>query len=340
VWGCALSALLLTGATTQAAWDNVFQVCCNNCRQSVSAASPVVALSPVADPCCQPPPVCTTRYVQRCYYQPVTTYRSSFYYEPVTTYRTSYYYEPVTTYRTSYSYDPCCCCYKQSCCPVTSYQLRSQCCPVTSCVQRCSMTPVTTYQLSYYYEPQTTCCTTTTGAPVVAVPQPAAVVPVTPVPAAVPSVTEQGQTVPPPVAAPLPAAPSVSETTVPANPGSFRQPQLGRPLPATPMAPSRPPSNPVPVRLDRIVSLSAHAVEGRVVTADRTPQANARLLFVSAERDRTQHSVMADASGQFQVSLPSGGWLVYVRDADGRPAFQQKLDVSARAAQPMLLVSR
>jgi hypothetical protein len=354
VWACALSAVLLTSTTTQAAWDNVFQVCCNNCGKQVVGASPVVALSPAADPCCpQPccPPqqCCTTRYVQRCFYQPVTTYRTSFYYEPVTTYRTSYYYEPVTTYRTSYSFDPCCCCYKASCCPVTCYQLRSQCCPVTSCVKRCSMTPCTTYQLSYYYEPQTTCCTTTTGAPVLAVPQggttvvpPVAAPGALPggVPGGVPSVTEQSQTAPPPVAPPQPAGPSVSESTIPAAPGSYRQPQLGKPLPALPTAPVQPSSHPVPVRLDRIVSLSAHTVEGRVVNADRAPQGNARLLFVSAGRDRSQHSLMADGSGQFQVSLASGNWLVYVRDADGRPVFQQKLDVSARAGTPMLLVSR
>jgi hypothetical protein len=288
--------------------------------------------------------------VQRCYYQPVTTYKTSFYYEPVTTYRTSYYYEPVTTYRTSFYFDPCCCCYKQTCCPVTCYQLRSQCCPVTSCVQRCCSTPVTTYQLSYYYEPQTTCCSTTTGAPVHAVPQGATVVPAHPqqpqVPVTAPgvtapTVTEQSQTAPPPVAPPLPAGPSVSETTVPASPGSFRQPQLGRPLPGTPTAPTTQPRlSPAPVRLDRIVSLSAYVVEGRVVTAERAPQGNARLLFVSAESDRTQHSVMADASGQFQVNLPSGAWLVYVRDADGRPTFQEKLDVSAKATPPMVLVSR
>jgi hypothetical protein len=111
-------------------------------------------------------------------------------------------------------------------------------------------------------------------------------------------------------------------------------------LPATPTAPALQRLSPAPVRLDRIVSLSAYMVEGRVVTTDRVPQGNARLLFVSAEADRTQHSVMADGSGQFQVSLPSGAWLVYVRDADGRPTFQQKLEVSARAAPPMVLVSR
>src|SRR3954466_9146478 len=93
VWGCALAALLATGGPARAAWNNVFQVCCSSC----GTPAPVVAAYP-ADPRPQPRPQtsCTTRYVQKCYYQPVLSYRTSTYYEPVTSYRTSYYYEPVT----------------------------------------------------------------------------------------------------------------------------------------------------------------------------------------------------------------------------------------------------
>src|SRR5581483_9653144 len=98
VWVCALTVWAGAARPASAAWDNVFQVCCHSCRSSASyyaAPAPVAA----ADPCCAPQPCqqCTTRYVQRCYYQPVTIYQTSHYYEPVTTYRTSYYYEPVTT---------------------------------------------------------------------------------------------------------------------------------------------------------------------------------------------------------------------------------------------------
>src|SRR5438132_14198634 len=97
-WGlgsaCAL-CLLVFAAPSQAAWNNVFQVCCNSC-----GSQPSVSHYAAADPCnpC-PQPVCTTRYVQRCYYQPVTCYTTKTYYEPVTSYKTSYYYEPVTSYR-------------------------------------------------------------------------------------------------------------------------------------------------------------------------------------------------------------------------------------------------
>src|SRR5207244_3495027 len=113
-------------------WNNVFQATLFHRRPATSAyvsvpaySVPVVAAS-APDPCCAPPPpTCTTRYVQRCYYQPVTTYQSKTYYEPVTTYRTSYYYEPVTSYRYSCYYDPCTCSYKQVACPTTSYQMKA-----------------------------------------------------------------------------------------------------------------------------------------------------------------------------------------------------------------------
>ncbi|MGH7171832.1 MAG: hypothetical protein ACRELG_16270, partial [Gemmataceae bacterium] len=104
MWCCALAALAMANGTAEAAWNNVFQVCCNSCRGSNYVAVPApVAAAPAPCGGCQQ---CTTRYVQRCYYQPVTTYRQSCYMEPVTTYRTSYYYEPCTSYRYSCYYDP------------------------------------------------------------------------------------------------------------------------------------------------------------------------------------------------------------------------------------------
>src|SRR5262245_13543147 len=122
VWGCALALLAASATPGRAAWANVFQVCCHSCGGASSSA--------FVDPgCCNPCPcpqqVCTTRYVQRCYYQPVTTYKTTTYYEPCTTYRTSYYYEPCTSYRYCCYYDPCTCSYQQVATPVTSYRLRS-----------------------------------------------------------------------------------------------------------------------------------------------------------------------------------------------------------------------
>src|SRR5262245_36383204 len=107
--GAALVVLLAAGQA-RAAWNNAFQVCWHrNPTPSYSAPpAPAVAHSS-PNPCCPPPPCCTTCYVQRCYYQPVTSYKTVC--EPVTTYKTSYYWEPVCGYRTSNYVDPCtgCC---------------------------------------------------------------------------------------------------------------------------------------------------------------------------------------------------------------------------------------
>jgi hypothetical protein len=355
IWGCALAALAAGGGSANAAWNNVFQVCCHSCRSSAYAAPPVGCCP---QPC--PQTQCTTRYVQRSYYQPVTTYRQSFYYEPVTTYRTSYYYEPVCSYRYSCYYDPCTCSYRQVAQPVTSYQLRSQCCPVTSYLQRCCLQPVTSYQLSCYYEPVTTCCTTTVGAPIFGQPpNGAAVAPAVPaVPAVpgtpgVPPVVGEGRQVP----APQPPTvgegqqyypPTTSEGTrfdrnpVPYMPKAsdssyYRQPQLQTPVPAQPTAPAQAPPR---VRLERIAALPDSNLNGLVVRTDRAPQANARVLFVSADQAGARQAVTADAHGRFQVALASGSWLVYVQDSQGKQVFQRRVDVTDGQPHSMTLVSR
>lgn len=150
----ALVTVLTISASTRAAWNNVFQVCCHRDQVSVSNLAP-----DCCDPCPQPcQPQCTTRYVRRCYYQPVTTYKQQTYYQPVTSYRTSYYYEPCTSYRYSCCYDPCTCSYRQVATPVTTYRLRSQCNAVTSYLQRCQLVPVTSYRQVTYYQAVTDCC--------------------------------------------------------------------------------------------------------------------------------------------------------------------------------------
>jgi hypothetical protein len=105
---------LFAGGQAQAGWHNAFQVTCfHRSTPAVSSYQPVVAqYSPVVSyyqdsaPSCAPV-VQQTNYVQRCCYQPVTSYQIQSYYEPVTAYRTSYYYEPVTSYRYTSYYDPC-----------------------------------------------------------------------------------------------------------------------------------------------------------------------------------------------------------------------------------------
>lgn len=363
LWGVgAMCALLLIAADASAAWNNVFQVCCFGCRKQPVAVSHYAAAAP--DPCCNPcpQPVCTTRYVQRCYYQPVTSYTTRSYYEPVTTYRTSYYYEPVTTYRYSCYYDPCTGCSQQVACPTTSYRLRSQCCPVQSWVQRCCQVPVTTYRQCSYWEPVTTCCqpqapccptSLSAAVPAVSYQDPSAQVaaPSAPAPAP-PAVTEQRQ---------APAAPGVQEYPERRNGGSG-SPLYDRYYPPTQPAPSNmpktegsslrqapprlpvltPPAVPVTppaVKIDRIVSLPHTSLYGKVVRNDDVPRPNVKLMFVS-EAARAQQQVNADADGQFRVSLASGGWLVYVQGNDNKPVFHSKIDVRDNESRRVVLVSR
>ena len=78
-----------TPTRAAAAWDNVFQVCCNDCNKGRASYYP-----PAPQACPQPCPQPEMRisYVQRCYYQPVTEYVRKSHYEPVTKQVTSYFY--------------------------------------------------------------------------------------------------------------------------------------------------------------------------------------------------------------------------------------------------------
>ncbi len=348
---CALVLLGARAEPTQAAWDNVFQACCASCggqQPAVSGYAPSAGCCPQT--CCPPAPTCcTTQYVQRCYYQPVTCYQTKTYYEPVTTYRTSYYYEPVTSYRYSCYCDPCTGCCQQMACPTTCYRLRSQCCAVQSWVQRCCQVPVTSYRQSFYWEPVTTCCTPSCTPCSASVPAAA--------PSQVPpAVTEQSG------AAPTQAPPTVTEqrmTPVPKVTEQYQyqqQPPAGTPgtIPGgtssyrqlPPLVPARPrtlpPAPPPTVRLDRIVSVPGGngQVQGQVVRNDQTPRANAQLMFVSISRQTPQQSVTADGKGAFRVSLTSGEWLVYVHGTDGKPVFHSKIDVKGDENRQLTLVSR
>src|SRR5438094_310225 len=91
---CALGLLAAEAGPAAAAWNNVYQTTLfGRCRRQPTVAQyvavPAVAASPCTT-CASPPPcapACSTSYVQRCYYQPVTAYQTQTYYEPVTTYQ-------------------------------------------------------------------------------------------------------------------------------------------------------------------------------------------------------------------------------------------------------------
>lgn len=336
LWGYALLALAWA-SPAQAAWNNVFQVCCNSCKQPQIAAYPP---APVATSNYQQN--CTTRYTQRSYYQPVTTYRTSYYTEPVTTYRTSYYYEPVTSYRYSSYYDPCTCRYQQVATPCTSYRLRQQTCPVTSYLQRACLQPVTTYQQINYYIPETTCCNTTVGEPILGAP-PAANGPG--ISSEPPAVGEQ-RIAPNPMQPPLNnPVPPVGEGREPFSGGAryernYSAPQFGTPYPSQ-TAPAVPasPRPPATIRLDRTASTGGVSVRGQLVSTQQAPLRNTRVLFVNADQDRAQFSTTTAADGRFEINLAAGNWLVYTIGADGRPVFNQKVYVEGSGPRTVLLVS-
>lgn len=359
--GCAMTA----ASPADGAWNNVFQVTCWGCRKQAAAnyyaappvvagyyAPPVVAAYPPAyiagssPGCCDPcPPTCTTKYVQRCYYQPVTVMQTQSYYEAVTTYKTSYYYEPCTSYRYSSYYDPCTCSCQQVATPVTSYKLRAQSCPVQSWVQRCAQVPITSYQKSFYWEPQTTCCSPCSspcGSPCAGAPA-----------AAPPMVGGAPGSTPPP-----PIVDGKGSGTGPNSDQYYKQdlkyygePPTGTPQsqyrqlapngqPAKPAQVNPAPVNPGPgVKLDKI-ALGGDSVEGKVVSDKNAPRGGVQLTFVSVQKNSADKIVTSNAAGQFQVQLPAGGWLVYMRAADGQYVFHSRIDVQPQQKTPMILVSR
>ena len=355
-WLCALVLAAAGTAPAQAAWDNVFQVTCWRCKQrpSVSSYQAFSAPSACCAPACPPPaPCCTTQYVQRSFYQPVTCMQTQSYYEPVTSYRTSYFWEPVTSFRASCYFDPCTCSYRQVTTPVTSYRLRSQCCATTSYLQRTCQVPVTSYRLSYYMEPVTTC-----SAP------PACPTPC-PQPQPQPCCSNNGSAAPTPGVAERPSTPPAGVYEQPnqnLQPQPQPQPQTNQQYypPSTSPPPTMPPAGnsthrptgPAPVapapaptvRLERIVSVPTPpaangSVDGQVVQVNNAPRGGAQLTFVRADQQDSQQPVTTDGSGKFNVQLAAGDWLVYMTGSDGKPVYHSRIDVRGES-RSIVLVSR
>jgi hypothetical protein len=308
LFAVALLAAFGTAGTAPAAWDNVFQVCCNDCKPRTSYSAPACPA-----PC--PQPEVRISYVQRCYYQPVTEYVRKSYYEPVTRQVTSYYYEPVTEYKYSTYYDPCTGCPQKVCTPCTSYRLRSQCNSVTSYVERCAMVPVTTlkpvtYQqpvVSYYYPQQQAC---PTGCPLPATN------------GGTPQVDELRSN-PPAVA---PNRDMIPPPDVPTQPG---------------MSYPKPGSN-VRLRPEKTVARSSHVtIRGEVTMPDQiTPRAQAKLVFMNAEKPEQKEYVTANAYGEFDVRLPAGQWYLYIGGDNGRATYHKQLNLGERDTYDYKVVSR
>lgn len=320
----AVSLLLLAPGLASAAWDNVFQLtCCGTPRTSFFRGSGSCCPQPA--PCCpQPAPCCPqTAFVQRSFYQPVTTYKPVVTCEPVTSFRTSFFWEPVQSCSVSCFVDPCTGCSQQVSTPVTSFRLRSRCDAVTNYVQRVSFQPVVAYRQSFYLDPvvvtpscaQPSCPTCSASTPATAAPQ---------VGLSPPTVSEQ--TMPPSSPAPplnLPA----EQRTMPGVSGSEKMPNTSlpaRPLPAT-------------LQPERVASRDTN-IQGTVVRDSRA-QGGARLRFVSSNGAEFIPA-QADATGRFHVSLTSGSWKVYTEDATGRPNYHSEIQVRGNEDRNVVLVAR
>lgn len=323
--GVCLVWLTLGMGTASAAWDNVFQVTCHSCRKptpirSFFAPRPVVVAAAPATDCCPQP---TISYRQRCFYQPVTSYRMATKVEPVTSYRMSYYYEPVTTVRYMTYRDPCTGCCRRVACPSTSYRLRSRCNAVVSYVQRCEMVPVTTYRRSCCYEPVVSqpCCPDPCATPgITEAPGAGGIAPIIDEnPNVAPRIDEEGATLP--------------EQNLPITGGS------GKPLRGSPEPPVAAPQP--ALRLDRFTNAEGPRLQGRVVSSDRaTPRANTKLIFVNAQKQDQRQAALADQSGQFNVTLPEGDWLIYMADGSGKAVYHSRIQMQPQSSRVVTVVSR
>jgi hypothetical protein len=360
---CVLGAWAATVLPVSAGWDNVFQPTLFERWRQPSAsqyyvapvvvaqyqAPVVVAQSSPCDPCKQ----CTTQYVQRSYYQPITTMESRTVMEAVTTMQTSYYYEPVTTVRYSSYYNPGTCCYQQVATPCTSLELRAKSCPVQSWVSRCVQVPVQGVQKVDYWQPVTTCTSTTTsyGPPIAATPpcnQAPPVIQTSPPPQMPPQMPPANTELPPSIK-------GTNEDTRRYYPqwdqyypkqerppeirgsGSSFQPQLGVPTPVQTNSPA--PSSPPPVKFDRIAVGPDSHVEGQIVRSDNSPKPSAKVLFINASNGKRQ-TITANTAGRFQVDLPAGSWHVYLHGSDDALIYHSRIDVNGSQNRQVNLVSR
>jgi hypothetical protein len=299
-------------APSQAAWNNVFQACCNKCRSKSTTSYFAPA------PACEP----KVTYVQRAFYTPYTTYKRETVWEPVTTYKKSFYWEPTTSYSYKSYYDPCTGACQNVATPRTSYRLREKCDPVQSYVQRCQLVPVQSTRTTYYWEPvvsnpcpscQTspspdcpTCGPSTGGAGISETPG---------APKPQPGISEGSGNLPP--------------QNLPAGPQTGFRRDVSKPMPTK-----------TPVRMDRSASLSSGAkVEGRIVHFDRfTPRSDVKLVLMNQSRE--QKPVQADPYGRFQAELPTGEWSIFLVSGTGQSEFHSKIQIQPNQDRNVLVVSR
>jgi hypothetical protein len=321
----AVAGMLTTGGDVAAGWDNVFQVCCHDCK-----SKPIRSFfrAEGCDPC-PPQQQAKVEYQRSYYYEPVTVMKPERYTEAVPVQVRSYFWEPVTSYTRASYYDPCTCTCQDICVPRTSYVRKEKCDTVTRYIERCRMVPVQVQRkvevcrpVVTYYGPETR-----RYLPADCELPPAGVAgPVGPVAPFGPRVDELRTN--PPIVTPE------GSTTIPPQRLPITEGSRQRVLP-----PTRPATG--PVNAHTTSRPGPASLRGEIVQSDQvTPRPGAKLVFVSAaDHDRREY-VTADRFGNFDLRLPAGDWHVYLGNGEGRAVYHKKITVGAYDAREFMVVSR
>ena len=306
-----ITGVMASDTAAEAGWDNVFQVCCHDCR-------PRSTRSYFRADNCEPQPERRVEYQRSYYMEPVTVMKAERYTEEVPTKVKSYYWDPVTTYTYSSYYDPCTCKCQEIAVPRTSYVRKEQCNTVMRYVERIRMVPTQVQRkvevvrpvVTYYY-PETrrylpADCELPAGG---ATPR------VDEFRGSQPKVIQEGETIP--------------RTDLPIT---------GQSRPRTTPAPTKPFTGGVNART---TSYAPATVRGEVVRDDQhTPRGGAKLVFVNAANLDLREYVTSDSFGNFDVKLPAGEWYVYLGNGDGRAQYHRKITVGEYDAREFKVVSR
>lgn len=303
-----------TASTASAGWDNVFQVCCHDCRAKSRTSYYTAEPTPEQR---------EVRYEQRCYYEPVTVMKPERYTEEVPVKVRSYYWDPVTTYTRSSYYDSCSGQCQDICVPRTSYVRKEQCNTVMKYVERirmvptqvnrkvCETRPVVTYYgpVTKRYENCDSCELPSTGS--------------------APKVDEYRQN--PPSVLPEASGNNIPQQSLPTTPNSRSR---YAPLPAQPTYTGK-------VNARTTSRSIPSTIRGEIVTNDQlTPRPGAKLVFVNASNLSTREYTTADAFGNFDTKLPAGEWFVYVGNGDGRASYLRKITIGEYEVRQFTVVSR
>ena len=289
----ASAGVLSTAVPASAGWNSVFLTSCNDCdRPSTSYKLPPTRTS--------------LKYESTSYYETVTVMRPEKYIEEVPVKVKSYYYEPVTTYSYRSYYDSCSRQCQQIAVPRTSNVRREECNTVMKAVERMRMVPVQVEREVTESRPVYTSYGPVTRS-------------YGPLGSSAPRIDEYRNSKP----SIQQEGGSIPETRLPTSP--MYLPGLSNPI-AKPPAPANFRPNAMTTSFAKAAPTKVY---GEVVQTDqKTPLANAKLVFVNVADVEKREYISADAYGQFEKTLPAGEWYLYVGPGDGKANLHSQIKVS------------